>query len=287
MFKSRKLKRQARNIERTPKKRRSLPLILGSALLLGGLYFTLSRDNTNSIMKKSAQVGHVASKSDLEHHLDGQKSANFKGSTAILYDDPLQVLFFRSNSVVKEVVLFKQRRQAENAHMKAFGNTLLVCGDRFLVHIRDGMAYEIDITDIKRLGKSLDCTYKQNEFYAVGSGKSILFRRDSSKKSFGYSTAQILKIEGFSGFVRPSLAAAGNRIFLVSEGMRHLYGISFDSEKIIIDYEPLKKVMGIDQAKSMRAFGIKGKLYLYDGKSRIVYRIDPEKMALLDKFETH
>ena len=268
-------------------RKRPLAFLLGSALLLGGTYYAMKGFNQRYVpfLEEPAKVGRVSQKDDIEHLVAGNLSANFKGYTAVLSPRPPQVMLFKSNSLVRGIV-FKDAEVLKNPRMKVSGNRMAVVADGFFTYVDEsGEATRIRIDDIGKLGqKNLDCAFLGNEVYIIGSGESSIIRIEpKSTFTYAHPVGAITEAEGFATFANPSLAAAGERIFVLSDGMKHLYGFDFKRKRV--RYETLKSIIGAETAKDMRISNAGERLYLIDDGNQVVYRIDPLEMRLISKFE--
>ena len=263
--------------------RRPLALILGSALLLGGLYYGISRGRNEPFPEQPAFISSVRGKSDLEHFIEGFASANFNGRTALLSEDPPQIVFFRKNAHVEKMAL-RGAERFRNAKIKPFNDVMVVCADEFFAFIKNGDMFRILIDDLRAVGKrDIDCTFQNGSLFAIGSGKSGILRRDESKGRYVYPLDDVFRIEQFGAFENPSIASAGGHVFLLSDGMKNIYQLDFPGTDIEIKYESLEKVIGKGKAFGMRMFGLGGHLYIADEIDRVLYKVDPERMQLKER----
>jgi hypothetical protein len=276
-------RKQRPEVKRTRKLRRPLAIILGSALLLGSLFYTLNRIRTPTFFEKPAKVGYVEKQFEIDHFINGDHSRNYQQSTAILSADPPRVMILKTEEVIRGVDFVTDK--LKNERMRVFGDKVVVCADNFLAYLTPRASKQIPIDDFESLDTTnIDCTFLNGEVFFVGSGKSAIVRMDpKTTSSTHHPTDRIREIEGFSGFVNPSITSSQGRIFLLSDGMKHLYSLDFVGMKR--KYERLEKIIGISKAKNMRIAGIGDELYLIDDTHKKLYRIDPKNLSLIDKHD--
>jgi hypothetical protein len=194
-------------------------------------------------------------------------------------------MLFKSNSLVRGMVL-KGVDELKNPRMKVFGDKMLVIADSFLAYVSEsGEVSKIRIDDIEKLGQTnLDCTILNNQIYLVGKGRQHIIRiQPKTTFTYVHSLDVISETEGSNPLSNPSLAGAGGRVFLLTDGMKNLYAFDFVGNKV--RYETLKSIIGIEVAKNMKVSNIGERLYLVDDTNKILYKIDPQSMKLIDKME--
>jgi len=265
--------------------KRRLGIILGSAILLGGIYYAIHKSGEQEapFLQRPAHVGKVEKKSDLEHQIIGHTSINFRNSTAILFPDPPQILLFRQGAQLTGMVL-DGVKELRNPQMKVQGDSIVVCADDFFGYVKGDLVFRVNISELGTVGKkNPGCSFYHGSYVFVGSDRSDILVQATSGERYGFSASRIFEIESMIGFIKPSLASAAGHVFLISEGMKRIYRLGFKPEEMSLEYRQLKEAIGLEQAKNMRLLSADGKLYLIDDAKKILYKLDPEKMKMIEK----